>query len=62
MEEGRSDDLRVELLERLVVRRVVKEKGEEVLWVLRFGILKMEVGGFVRNYGGGCYGCCCNTR
>lgn len=36
-----------------MVRMVVKEKGEKVLWMVWFGVLKMEVGGLMRNYGGG---------
>jgi hypothetical protein len=38
----------VELLERLVVRRVVEEKGEKVLGMLWFGLLIVVVDGFVR--------------
>jgi hypothetical protein len=38
----------VELLERLVVRRVIEEKGEKVLWMLWFGLLIVMVDGFMR--------------
>lgn len=59
MEEARDDDVRVNLLERLALRRVFEKKGEQVLWVFGFGrgwrscIWKM-----VRNGSGG-YGCYC---
>jgi len=37
VEEARCDDVRVDLLERLALRRVSGKKGDQVLWVFGFG-------------------------